>query len=671
MTKFLRKYNKWLIAGFGSFLVMTWLVSGPGAFQADPRKRVVATVGGEKLRATELGEAELEHRALEFYAPHVMAIAAGVTNGTHWYLLSREAQRAGFVGAAGDGANWSDELVELETELEIRSDPQMGRFADMILSQPSMVSQSQQNTRDRLARSAGPAAAQAQLQPQQFQQALAKLRGVVRMVSTFNSAPRLSDLRFIDRMQKALTRVSFDAISIPADRVPVVVEPSAEQLTKLFETYKNEKPGSGEFGFGYQLQRRVKAQWMILSKKAIEDAVVLDPIEVSKFWQQNRAKFPGEFATEKQNVETALQAERVEAALTEADRVVRSRIRSATRGLDVSAGVRVLPSDWAAKRPSLESIARSVVENVSAVKMPAPAVVRKDTDFTAIESFATLGEIGLAQYRVGTFSGTVEELLLQSYELSGTNALGLQVGVPFENFLTTPGGDRIYIVVTDARKESPAENLDQVREQVVRDAKLVAGYENLLAQREALRIRAVELGLEEVAKQFPATPASVTPLPLMVDRRVEMSGTATAQQYPQYDVQSLRDAVIRQLDTFGQSIKPTPENVTGRTLAVPLPASRSLAIVQITGWQPLSIESMRLSSTSAAINLASAELRETITDRDVQNPFGFENLKSRLQYISLEGGDARVAKDAAAKAAEKQEATPAAPSGEAPAAPAP
>jgi|GEM_PF-465910 len=661
MTKFLRKYNKWLIAGFGSFLVMTWLVSGPGAFQSDPRKRAVATVGGKKLRAMDLGKSELEHRALQAYVPGVLMVAAGVSNGVHWHLLSQEAERAGFVGAAGDGVSWTEELVELETELYVRTNPQFSSMADMIFSQPSMLSQFQQQTRDRLEKTFDIAASQGQLQRTEFQQALAKLRGVVRMVSTFSGAPRLSDLRAIDLMGKAVTRVTFDAVSIPADRVANVASPTEEQLQALFDQYKGVKAGTGEFGFGYELPKRVKIQWLTLSKQAIESAIKLDPIEVNKYWQQNRTKFPGEFAAERSKVEDSLKAERTAKALDEADRVVRARISGATRNLKMSEGARVLPADWQTRRPTLDAIAAAVASDVKVVKLSVPTVVTNDKEFVAISDLAKPGAIGFADFRAGTFGGNITNLLEQTYELSGSNSIGLQVGIPYENHLTTPGGDHIYIVVLDASKESPAESLEMTRAAVIRDAKLLAGFEKLKADRDAFTALAAAEGLEAVAKAFPAPEPSTatpvaTPTDLMIDRRVEMSATVTEQSFPKYNSQPLRDEILSQLNLVGLSVKPTPENIVLRTISVVLPAERSVAVIQITGWEPLSVERMRTATKSTATNLAAMELRESIKDGEADNPFSYENLKLRLQYISLEGGDTKAAIDLAKKEAEKRSA---------------
>jgi hypothetical protein len=639
MVKILRKYNKWLVAGFGSFLLVTWLVSGSGTLGGDPTKRVVATLAGRKIKALDMLHAEQEFRALKDYVPGVMTMRVGIESGAHWMLLTEQATAAGMVGDKGDGESWFDQLVQQEAQYEVLGNPQYRGIAEYILNNPQMMSQFTQQTQQRLTmmkdRARGP------LQPDEFRLALAKLRGVLRMVDMFQHAPRLSDVRMIDVVSKFSTRVSFDAVVIPAAKMSGAEVPSDAKLAELFEKYKNVRKGTGEMGFGYQLPKRVKAEWLTLNKAAIAAAVVLDPVEVSKHWQQNREKFKGEFAAERSNVETALRQTKVDATFAEADRIVRARVRSASRGLETSGGVKKLPADWDVKRPKMEDIGRSLVQEVTTMKLPLPEVQVKAADHVAIEDFRTLGSIAFAQFRVGTQSGTIEEFLAQTYELSKSNTLGLQVGIPFEQPLVDSEGNRYYVCVLDAKLESPAESLEKVREQVMADAKQLAGYEKLKADAQTLQVLAMTDGLEGVAKMF-ATPApagslaGTPPTDLTIDRRVVVSKQQGDQAYPQYDTQELRDALEAQVNVLGVTTKVTPENLAQRTLTVPLPARQGLAVIQITGHEPLSVEVMRTASLAAANGMMTREVRDQLKDQVALNPFEFETLKKNMAFVDLD-----------------------------------
>lgn len=631
MRKFLRKYKVWVLPLFTILLMLTWATSGTG-MGGDPGKRVVATLGGTKIRASEMLKAEEEFRALRDYLPGIVTMRVGVESGTHWYLMALQAERAGLVGDKGDGQSWEEGLATEEARYEVMGNPQYRGIAEFLLNNPQMMTQFTQQTQQRMAmmrdRARGP------LTPDDFGRALSRLRGVTRMIDAFQHAPRMSDVRMVGKVGDLSTRVSFDALEIPADRVKDVAEPTDATLRAMFEQYKGVKPGAGEYGLGYEEPKRVKVEWMTLSNAAIAAAVTLDAVEVNKHWRQNRATFTGEFAAERSNVEAALRTAKVEAALTEADRLIRARIRSATRNLDSAAGVKRLPDDWATRRPSMEELARMVVAEVTSVRMPQPAVQVKAATFTPIEEFRSVGELASAQFRVGTQTGGIVDFLGQTYELSKSNSLGLQAGVPFEQPLTDAAGNRFYVTVLEARLESPAESLASVRDRVVNDAKKLAAFEKLKAEAAALQVQAITDGLEGLAKAFGTAGGAATDL--TIDRRVVLTGEQMDRAYSQYDTEQVREAIEAQVDILGHSTKASPENVAQRTVAVPLPARQSLAIFQVTGHEPLSQEGMRTVTLQAARNLSGRDLFEQLRAEKTVNPFAFQTLKEEFAFIDLE-----------------------------------
>ncbi|MEI7658604.1 MAG: hypothetical protein WCK33_11125 [Phycisphaerae bacterium] len=631
MRKFLRKYNKWVLPLFTILLMLTWATSGTG-MGGDPGKRVVATLAGRNIRASEMLKAENEYRALREYLPGMVSMRVGAESGTHWYLLAMQAERAGLVGDKGDGETWEEGLAAEEARYEVMGNPEYRGVAEFLLNNPQMMNQFTQQTGQRMAmlreRARGP------LTPDEFGRALSRLRGVTRLIDAFQHAPRISDARLVGKVADLSTRISFDAVEIPADRVKGVAEPTQQTLEAMFEKYKGVKPGTGEYGFGYEEPKRVKIEWMTLSNAAIAAAVKLDPVEVNKHWQQNRGTFKGEFAAERANVETALRSSKVEAAVTEADRVIRARIRSATRNLDSAAGVKRLPDDWASRRPSMEELARTVVAEVSAVRMPQPAVQVKGSSFTPIEEFRSMGELAAAQFRVGTQTGGIVDFLAQTYELSKSNTLGLQAGVPFEQALTDSTGNRYYVTVLDARLESPAEALAGIRDRVLGDARKLAAFEKLKGETAALQVQAITDGLEGVAKAFGTGGGAATDL--TIDRRVVVGGQQMDRAYPQFDTKEVRDALEAQVDMLGHSTKVTAENVAQRTVAVPLPARQSVAIFQVTGHEPLSQEGMRTVTLQATRNLTGRDLLQQLRDDKGVNPFAFQTLKDDMAYIDLE-----------------------------------
>jgi len=645
MTKLLRKYNKWLLVIGGSLLLVTWLVQGSMAqFQPDPGKRIVATLMGQKIRAAEISKAEIEFRAIREFVPFVVQYQAGVESATHWFLLAREAEMHGFVGEAADGAEWLPELSKTEAQFEVLTNPNYRGFAQQLLSNPQMMAGNYDRTLKRLESLKPMMSGRNNLRPKEFEVALAKLRGVARLTNAYQLAGRMSDILMTDEVIKQRTQVSFDAVVIRPDQVPGVLDPTPEQLNEIFLKHKDISKGEGEMGFGYRLPKRAKVEYMTISKAVVSAAVVLDPVAVNKYWQQNRDKFKGEFTAEKNNVVMKLREEKTLEAMNEAERIYRAELRSATRRLDVIGGVKKLPADWEAQRPKMADLAQTIAAKVSSIKMPLPKVEILNAKHIPLDDFKTVGDLAFAQFQVGTEQGTIEQLLAGTFELSKSPALSLQVGVPFDGQLTDQQGDRLYLTVLDVKNENSADTLDEVREAVVKDAKRLAAFERLKAEAGTYLLLAATDGLEGVANMFasplPAdSPPDAKPTPLPIDRRVVVTKTFTPQQHPQYDSQQLRDDVLARVQALGFTTRASPENLAQRSLTCPLPKEQGLAVIVITGYAPVSVEDLRSSNENYAHNLVSQELRTITKESEEANPFSLKAIKERMAYVVAERTD--------------------------------
>lgn len=638
MMKFLRKYNKWFLVVGGSLLLVTWLGSGTASqFQPDPGKRIVATAQGQKIRASEMGHAELEHRALMEYAGGTMRIQVGIENASHWFLLAREATSAGFVGEAGDGASFVPELARLEAQMDLYSNPQFRGFADQLANSPQFMQPRITQMEETLTKFKATIAGRSNLNEVQMNEALAKLRGVLRMINTYSRAARMSDAHLTEEVMKFRTRVSVDGVIVPWDRAPSVAEPTEEKLKELFEAYKDVRAGEGEFGFGYKLPPRVKIEYLTISKADVLAAITLDPVAVSKHWQQNRETFKGEFAAEKMNVENALREREAGEVMAEADRIYRAKVKITTRRLETNAGIKKLPADWDTQRPRMEDIAKAIQAEVTRITMPLPKVEVLASKFTPVADFQSMGDLAFAQVRTGTFEGTTDQLLSQTFELSKSNTVGLQVGIPFDVPLTDTDGDKFYITVLDAKTENAPDTIDEVREQVLADAKKLAGYEKLKAEASTYLVTAASDGLEGIANLFAKTDTTgATDGALTIDRRMLISKMSGDQAYPRYESQALRDEVMNHVMAMGLTTKATPENFAQRVLTVPLPKEQGLAVLAITGFTPVSVEDMRTLSLQAANNLASRELIDLMRENKQDNPYSFAAIKERMTFADSE-----------------------------------
>jgi hypothetical protein len=186
-----------------------------------------------------------------------------------------------------------------------------------------------------------------------------------------------------------------------------------------------------------------------------------------------------------------------------------------------------------------------------------------------------------------------------------------------------------YINVLDYRAESAPESIDEVKEEVTKDVKLMAAYESLKAQQAELQLLAVKDGLDAVAKRYP-TPAAPgapdqTPKPLQV---MKLASVRRDVGQGVLDAAPVREAVMSAADALGQQFKATPEDAVDRTLAIAIPSQLSVAVVQIEGQVPVSVEDLRTFGKADFERVSQSELMKA----QQSAPFSFAAMKQRYDY---------------------------------------
>jgi hypothetical protein len=638
MLKILRKYNKWILGIGGSLLMVTFLFTGTSSlFQPDPRKRVVAEVGGSKVRAAELGRAEAEQRALAAFAPGTMLGLMGIQDGTHWLLISREAAEAGLVGEAADGREWLPELARIEAEVAVDRDPQaqlyrqFGMYAQMVDQRASQILPFLESRKGIVAAESGG------LSVQDFEVALAKLRGVRRLVSAYSEAPRFSAPRAAQVGRKLIDAVFVEAVVIPADaRAAQVAEPTEEQLKAHFEKFRAVEPGTGELGFGYVQPERVKLEWIELNRAAIEGAITIDPLAAYRAWQADRTQFAGEFEAERAKVETLLRSQAVETVFGEAERIVKAIIRTATRRLVTDGGVKRLPPDWETDRPKMADLAMAIVDGVKSATghtIPLPRVVERTDQWIRVAEAGRLDGIGAAQFRFGTTSGTLPQLLAATHELSPAGGVLLQARVPFDASLRDQAGNVYFLTVLDARKPAPADSLEEVRAEVIADVRQAAAFALLASEQSAILAKAIASGLDGVAAEFlPATPMEQAVVrPIRVTRESVRGGPASL------NTQAVRDQILAIADGLGSTVNVLELSPAQKSVVVPLPAARSVALIQLRAIRPMTSDDLRQMTREVGLVLSREEVRQRelaapAPEAAVPAPFSLEALKQRAGF---------------------------------------
>ncbi len=632
MIKFLRKYNKWLLGVGGSLLMVTFLLTGQQSiFQPNPMKQVVATVGSENIRRSELANAEAEYEGLkELWAFGIQSL--GIESGAHWMLLKREAEAAGLVGGEGDGRRMREEIAEIEAR-------QIAMYNRGVDPEKIRAQIDEQMRTKSVPRAAGVAHESLQ----EFERTLSYLRGVVRLKTQYAGAVRVSDVRGVAHLKENFDGVVVDGLVIPAERlIASVPEPTPEQVQEQYQTYRDVKAGSGEFGFGYLQPPRVKFEYITLDRAAFRNAVSLDPVAVSKFFQQNRAKYPGDEAAETARVQADLTNVKADQMMSEADRLYTARLKPDVRSLPQDNGFRVLPPDWASNGVRMAALNAAITSGLQAQGTPVTATVTvRDQGWTHIEDLGRELGIGKATYRVGTNTGDFKQLVSQIHELDPKSPLTLQSRLPYETYLTESGTDnRYYVNILDWRPESAPESIEEVRSEVVRDLKLKAAFDRLKSMADDIRSQAISEGLDAVAKEFP-TPAALgaadpTPQPLPVFRYANVNkGFATGE----LNQKEIREAVLKDARGMGPQMVPTPDNLPQRTITVPVPSKLSLGVVQVLGMRPITSEVLRQIGRREYDNFAQQELQgrnnEAAEGWDAPDPFSFEQMSRRYSYTAV------------------------------------
>ncbi|MBL0922074.1 MAG: hypothetical protein IBJ10_08085 [Phycisphaerales bacterium] len=573
MLKFLRKYNKIILVVGGCFLMVAFLLPTALTQGGGMQNPKVVRIGDHVVRAREYGSASAKVQLYENLNILSGFIDRKENPVQHWLMLLHAAREGGFVGGPTDGAE------VLNTYLS----PQ---------------------DRDVIIQRIGADAAY---------EALAEWRGVVRMLSTYTGAGRLSEAEAQLLALELFDEAQVNVAVLRPEVVEGVSEPTEEEILAHFEKYKDVVRGQGEFGFGYRLNAAIQLRWIAVERLRLAGAVQPDPIEVRKRWQGDRTRYPGEFDAERGNVERAIRDEQVEILMREADQIIQAAAVEEERKFPLRGRSHQLPEDWRSQVRDLELIAFEVGEAVErrTGTLLAPAVQRRDVwlDTPGLSNQT----IGRTQFAIGARLVPFPLIIPEVQEIGGETARGPQVGLLNRRAARDPVGNMYYFRIMAARPEGPPRSVDEVRETVVQDLKRLRAYESLKAQADALRRRALAEGVRAIAD----------------DLRAEMVGGVVTERMVaslprELDVPEFRRAVAeaaRRLDPT-RSIADAP--LSDRLLVIPVDGSMTVALVEIEGRRPLTREAFR-DNVALIEQVAAREAVQGVSDW----PYTFDALKAR------------------------------------------
>ncbi|HBS28805.1 MAG TPA: hypothetical protein DEB06_05000, partial [Phycisphaerales bacterium] len=591
MLKFFRKYKNIVLVFGGTILMVLFLLpSGMSQLMGGGRGMTVARMDGRKISYADLQQAENELRlALQVLDQSYPLLGIDPRDAAAWVARTHEAEQAGLVGGPRDGRAFLMEAANFLFDFNLLM--VQSRFGAQNAQQ--LLTRRDEIIKDVYARNeqALAAASAGLMTPEQAERALARAYGVYRMVQATNPSTILSRPGALLLAKQAFDTATVGAVLIPAAKVAeTVADPTDEQIAAHFEKFRGVDPAADPDGVGYLQQARVVLEWLVVDRRVISDRIVLDPIEMNKFWRQNRTRFPGEFADTRTAVETAYRAERTEAAVARAEEVLRREMFRSTEGLPGTSRRRTLPPEWAQRMPSLTALAGAVETDLKqsfsfsdASGQLARAYGR--SPWMDREALASLPGIGSSVFPLNQQNQIpFPDLVMVAQELGGDERFGVQVGLVYGP-LSTQGGDDYYFRILEAQKQGPAESLDAVRGRVVNDLKILEALSRLEAEREVFVERARADGLSMLAGAF----GSSAQWDIEVTAQ-GLTGTGVGFLDPRLDTPEFRDAVMGAVRGLSPDPAALAENDPSRFVGVVVRGARGLAVAQILKWRPATVE---------------------------------------------------------------------------------
>ncbi len=648
MFKFLRLYQGWILAIFGTFLVITFLL--PQAIQGLFQSYAVsggdwATVGDDE----NVTNGQLQMVRGELLVQDVIGtqfqtvpnLLGASKDPSYWYLLSREAEQAGLVGGAGVGRDY---LASMSQQY-IANGQQVSETTILVQMMGSA------NFNDR-----------------QVYETLAKVQGVAQLANQFQNAARYSDERMRQAAAQLVLSADADIVIIDANvdadqNLPTtatdtedaaseesttpegnpalaVDTPDEATLEALFQLHKSEKPGEGESGFGYMLPDRASIEWITVSKEGVRTAITetaeLDPIEMRKAFINDPQSFganssgaePPKFNDYKELVRDRMLRNLIETRMAEIEKFLSDQTQLPRRGLNRQGLDYELPEDWDQQRASFEELSAALGEEFS---MPAPENARSRELIGAIEIDSLPGVGSARSTKFGRQPTSVSQYVMASKEFGNNTTIPSQAGIAGPVFKDAAGNLHIFRVLeTDPARE--ARSLDEVRDQVTADATNLARFEKIKALAADLETQAVEYGLQPIAENYDSqvrfvsniAEADAQLLAFGVKQPTRITGLS--------DPQTVIDAIIERASELDYTVPTTDIPLKDRTLVIADKDALAIAVVQINGIKPMTKESWSELASNASV---SRVLANEETALDFFSTYSLEELIKRHDFKLL------------------------------------
>lgn len=606
MFKFLRKYNKWILAVGGTLLMIVFLIPqaierwAQSAGSQRATRATLVTPGGEEDR---VNLEDWEKVTAEFEVINRLSRFGGIPglgeihNAAHWYLLSREAEELGLVGPPGS--------IEMANQ-------------QMTAAQRDAVAN-----------------------------AMPKYVGVVRLLRLYQQSADVSDHRLKQYASRMLHEVEADVVVIEADENESDYQPSEAELQQQMEQYADERPGEGEKGFGYRLPDRVKLEWIAVPAEMVRDAIresdQMDNLSLRTHWARGLRNEDSEFPPIDENDYTIPDVVREDLLETLTDEQLESiakfasdRLRANQRGLSYINGYAQLPDDWDQQRLSFASLTEQIEQEFS---IPSPEYHATGEQWLTMEEVGDLPGIGDASTdRYGTRPRDLEQLVEGTRQIGASPVAQIQKGVAGPPLRTDDGSVYLFRIV-DVDTSRPPRSVDEVREQLVTDLQQEHHYQQLQEQLSAIETIARDDGLLSLAMDYDALVEQAT-IALMDLNAQEPR--PTPRRIPGIGIhEEVTATIIDHAMELPSDLSEVP--IEDRVFAMPVNDRLAILVLEMNVNRPLSQENYIINAPTVRAMLLSDELGG---GDDIRDMFSYENLVQRYRFqLFTPSGDEQALED--------------------------
>jgi len=608
MFKFLRKHSKWILAIFGTLLMVVFLI--PQAItslsqRAARGSAVWATIGPdeEEIRSDALTQCQNEVQMLQRLQQPLPGLGL-IDNPVQWFLLTHEAEQAGLVPAHV--------------------------FYQIPKEQQEMLLQAAGTANIRL-----------------IDRTISRLYGVRRMIGMYQLAGGMSDHRLRRGAEHLFHAVDARTVVIEGRPDADAPAPTEQQIITQFETYKNMDPGAGDQGFGYRLPDRCKLEWLTVSNASIREMIeksdALDRLALKHHWRMNwenpekRFPEPGDPRAPipdivREDLLDQFVAEKHDAII----KFARDRMLATWRRLKAPDGYLRLPEDWREQWVDYRALAEQIQAEFPGLALPVYTAI--GDRWLTMEAITLLPGINMAwTEKYGTRTGPAQ-LAAAAKEFGGDNIMLVQEAVTAPELQTTDGSI-IFFRLTDTDPAHPPAGIEEVRDEVVADLNRKAHLQRLLEQRDAIEAAAREKGLLAVALEHDTVvrrSLRVSEYNLFVlDYQLQNNYPLQPQPTNLYGVgQHL--PTIRAIIEHALQIEPgtAPEEVPAdqRIFLVPVEEKMCLLLVELGEQFPLDNEHFEQLASARILQSLLLQRETAGTDITPADAFSFETLQKRNNF---------------------------------------